>query len=156
MPNSPATISACTTFAAATAPERKIPSGTSGCATRAWRTTNAARSAAATAPRISVCAEPHAPKDQRLRGAPAVLGRADDRVDAEHQRADDQDRAGHVRAAVQADARVTVEQARGDEGRADADRQVDEEDPVPVDRLGQHAAGQQADRRAGRRDEAVD
>ena len=31
-------------------------------------------------------------------------------------------------------------------GGHDADRDVDEEDPVPVDRLGEHAAGQQADR----------
>ena len=31
----------------------------------------------------------------------------------------------------------------------DADRQVDEEDPVPVDGLGQHAAGEQPDRAAG-------
>ncbi len=38
----------------------------------------------------------------------------------------------------------------------DADRQVDEEDPVPVDGLGQHAARQQADRAAGRGDERVD
>ena len=41
-------------------------------------------------------------------------------------------------------------------GRDDADRQVDEEDPVPVDDLGDHAAEQQADRAAGGGDEAVD
>ena len=38
----------------------------------------------------------------------------------------------------------------------DADRDVDEEDPVPVDEVGEHAAGQEADRAARRGDEAVD
>ena len=51
---------------------------------------------------------------------------------------------------------VAVDQPRGEQRRADRDRQVDEEDPVPVDRVGQHAAGEQADRAAGRGDEAVD
>ena len=37
-----------------------------------------------------------------------------------------------------------------------ADRDVHEEDPVPVDRLGQQAAGQQPDRAARRGDEGVD
>ena len=51
---------------------------------------------------------------------------------------------------------VAVEPAHGEDGGGDADRQVDEEDPVPADRLGQDAAGEQADRRARGRDEAVD
>ena len=38
----------------------------------------------------------------------------------------------------------------------EADRQVDEEDPVPADRLREHATGQEPDGGAGRRDEAVD
>ena len=48
--------------------------------------------------------------------------------------------------------RPSAAPARG----GDADRRVDEEDPVPVDGLGEHAAGQQADRAAGGGDEAVD
>jgi hypothetical protein len=43
----------------------------------------------------------------------------------------------------------------GDDSGRDADRQVDEEDPVPVQRLGQDAAGEQADGTSGGRDEAV-
>src|SRR2546430_11695173 len=35
-------------------------------------------------------------------------------------------------------------------------RDVDQEDPVPVERLGQEAAGEEPDRRAGCCDEAVD
>ena len=38
---------------------------------------------------------------------------------------------------------------------ADADREVDEEDPVPAQRLGEQAAGEQAERAAGDRDEHV-
>ena len=39
--------------------------------------------------------------------------------------------------------------------RGDADREVDEEDPVPAERLGQRAAGEQAERAAGDGDEHV-
>ena len=49
-----------------------------------------------------------------------------------------------------------LDQLHRAERRRDADRQVDQEDPVPADRLGQDAAGEQADRAAGRGDEAVD
>ena len=58
MPNIPTTSSAMTTFAPATLRERKRRSGISGLATRAWRATNAASRATATAPSPSVCAEP--------------------------------------------------------------------------------------------------
>ena len=43
---------------------------------------------------------------------------------------------------------VLADQRPPEEDRHEADRQVDEEDPVPVDRLGQGTAGQQADRAA--------
>ena len=120
-------------------------SGISGVRARASRATNAASIATASGAEA-----------ERRRRAPAALGRLDDRVDREHQRAGDEDRAGDVGAGLQADPAVVLEQARGEQGRREADRQVDEEDPVPVDRLGQRAAGQQPDRGAGRRDEAVD
>ena len=56
----------------------------------------------------------------------------------------------------EADALVAVEQPEREHGGGDADREVDEEDPVPAEGLGQHAAGEQPDRAAGRGHEAVD
>ena len=97
------------------------------------------------------------PEDERATGAPALVGGGlDDRVDAEHQRARDQDGSGDVGSAAEADPLVPVEQARRERRRGDADRDVHEEDPVPVERLRQHAAREQAHRAPGRRDEAVD
>ena len=58
MPNSPATIRICTTFAPVTFRERNSRSGMSGLAAVAWRATKPAKSASDTAPRISVRAEP--------------------------------------------------------------------------------------------------
>ena len=125
--------------------ERKIRSGISGVRAVASRTMNATSSATESAPR------------QEGRGrSPAVVGRRlDDRVDAEHQRGGDQHRAGHVGALAEADPLVALDQPPRQHGGGHADRDVDEEDPVPVDRLGQHAAGKQADRAARRGDEAV-
>ena len=85
-----------------------------------------------------------------------MIGRPDDRVHAEHQPAGHERGAGDVRALAEADTLVMLEQARGQYCRGDPDRQVDEEDPVPVERLGEHPAGEQSDRRARGRDEAVD
>jgi hypothetical protein len=85
-----------------------------------------------------------------------VVGRAHDRVDGEHQGAGDEGGASDVRPLREADAFVPIEQPHRQQRRRDPDRQVDEEDPVPVDRLGEHAARQQADGAAGRCDEAVD
>ena len=79
------------------------------------------------------------------RRAPAVLADPQDRVDAEHQRAGDQRRAGEVGALVEADPGPVGDQAQRQVGGGDPDRQVDEEDPVPADRLGEDAA-----ERAGR------
>src|SRR5581483_10346995 len=44
-------------------------------------------------------------------------------------------------------------QAAREHDGADADREVDEEDPVPVDRLGQRTTDEQPNGAAGRRDE---
>jgi hypothetical protein len=93
---------------------------------------------------------------QRLRRAPAVAAGLDDGVHAEHQRARDQRRTEHVGAVAQAQPRLVLEEPPGQHGGGDADRHVDEEDPVPGDRLGEDAAGQQADRGARGGDERVD
>ena len=92
----------------------------------------------------SSAAERTAERD-RLRIDPAPLGDLQDREDAEHQRARDQGGAGEVGAFVQAETLAVLDQAQRQPGDGDADRQVDEEDPVPADRLGEDAA-----ERAGR------
>jgi hypothetical protein len=76
-------------------------------------------------------------------------------VDPEHQRADKQDRAEDVGTSPEADSVIALDQPDGQERGRDADRDVDEEDPVPVDRLGEDAAGKQPDRGPGGGDEAV-
>ena len=94
---------------------------------------------------------------QRRARAPAVLGRRlDHRVDEQHQRAGDQHGARDVGPARKAGALVVGQQAHRQHGGDDPDRHVDEEDPVPVDGVGQHTAGQQADRAARRGDEGED
>jgi hypothetical protein len=94
---------------------------------------------------------------ERLRRAPAVLGRRlDDRVDGEHEAGRDEHGPRDVGALADADALVARDEPPREERRDDADGDVDEEDPVVVDRLRQHAAGQQPDRAAGGGDEAVD
>ena len=50
---------------------------------------------------------------------------------------------------------VGADQRAAERERRDADREVDEEDPVPAQRLGEQAAGEQAERAAGDRDEDV-
>ncbi len=91
----------------------------------------------------------------RVRGGPAVLGRGHDRVDGEHHRRGHEHRAGDVDTAAQAGSRPVLDQPRAEREHGDADRQVDVEDPVPVDGLHQRAAEQQAERAAGGDDEHV-
>ncbi len=113
--------------------ERKMRSGMSGlrAVPRAPRTPPATP---ATPPRAASV----------LPGAPAVFGGGlDDRVDAQHQRACDEHRAGDIGALGEADPPFAIEQAHSESDRGDADGDVDEEDPVPVDRLGEHPAGKQ-------------
>ena len=112
---------------------------------RAWRATNAATRATE-----------RPPSAERLGRAPALLAGLEDRVHAEHQPARDQHGAGNVGALLEADPLVVVDQPQREERRGDADRPVDHEDPVPVDRLGEDSSGQQADRGAGGGDECVD
>src|SRR3954449_1797202 len=98
IPNIPATSSAWTRLAPVTLRERKIRRGMSGVRAVASRSTKAASSASATAPRSrrrSGCPAEHEggqqrqrdrAEEQRARRAPAPLGgRLDDRVDAEHE-----------------------------------------------------------------------
>jgi hypothetical protein len=94
---------------------------------------------------------------ERLRRAPAVLGRRlDDRVDGEHEAARDEHRARDVGALADPDALVARDEPLRQDRGEDPDRHVDEEDPVVVDRLREHAAGQQTDRAARGGDEAID
>jgi hypothetical protein len=99
----------------------------------------------------------HRREQQRPPRAPAELRRrADDRVDAEHQRGGDQHGAWRVGALAQPEAAVVRQQPARRQRRAHTDRDVHEEDPVPVDRLRQHPAREQPDRPAGRGHERVD
>ncbi len=80
-----------------------------------------------------------------------MAGRLDDRVDGGHQRQPHERRTEPVDALTDAYPGVIRDErpAEGEGGRTD--RQVDEEDPVPVECLGQRAAGKQAERSAGER-----
>jgi len=66
-----------------------------------------------------------------------------------HQRRGDQKRAQHVSAIAQSETAIWLEQPPRQANGHDADGQVDEEDPVPVEGLRQEAARQQTDRTAG-------
>jgi hypothetical protein len=93
----------------------------------------------------------------RPRRGPAILsGRVDDRVDGDHEGGGDQRGTGNVRSAPQAGTAVGGQQLHGCDRRGEADRHVHEEDPVPVDPVGQDAAEQQAHSTTGGGHEAVD
>jgi hypothetical protein len=94
--------------------------------------------------------------DGPVSGPAQLGGRLDDGEHADHQRGGDQDSTGNVGTTADSETLVLLDQLDGQGRGDDADRQVDEEDPVPVDRLGQHPTGEQADRAAGRGDERVD
>ena len=125
--------------------EWKRRSGISGLAIRDWRRMKATSRSA----RDDEAAD-------RARVDPAPLGDLQDREDAEHQRDGDQGGAGEVGALLEAEPVRIVDQPQRQPADEDPDRQVDDEDEVPGDRLGEDAAEQQADRAAGRGDEAVD
>jgi hypothetical protein len=95
-------------------------------------------------------------RDQQCRDAeggegpaagPAPFGDLDQGVDAGDRAGRDQDRAEPVDSLTEADAFILCDQGAPEDVRDRPDRQVDEEDPVPADRLGQDAAEQQAERR---------
>ena len=92
---------------------------------------------------------------QRSRGTPADLVPVHDRVDGDHGGGGHRHRTRDVEPPGRhPDARRQQHERQREDG--DADRDVDEEDPVPVERVGQDAAEQDADRAAARRDEAED
>jgi hypothetical protein len=95
-------------------------------------------------------------RHEHVARAPAVSGRADDRVDAGHQRHGDERRAEPVDPVMQPQwVRVLGDEGASECQRGEPDRNVDEEDPVPVERLREHAAEQQSERAAGDGDEHV-
>jgi len=93
---------------------------------------------------------------ERVERSPSVVARLEDRVDAEHQGAGDQDGPQRIGSLPETDPSVAGDQPDRQQRGRHADRHVDEEDPVPADRLGQDAAREQPDRCAGGGDEAVD
>ena len=97
-----------------------------------------------------------AAEPDRVRRGPAVVRRRDDVIDAEHQRGGDQNGARDVHAVAQTQSLVLFDQPGAEDHRGDADRHVDEEDPVPVDPLGQEPAGEQTQRAAARDDQRED
>ena len=77
-----------------------------------------------------------------------MVGGLHDRVHGGHQRDRDQDGAEPVDAVLEAHAPVLGDEHPAEGHRGQADGEVDEEDPVPAQRLGERAAGQQAERAA--------
>jgi hypothetical protein len=92
---------------------------------------------------------------EHLRRAPAVAGGLDDRVDRRGQGPGHERRADPVDAAGGRVRVVARDQRSAQENRRDPDGKVDEEDPVPAERLREHASRQQAQRPAGDGDEHV-
>ena len=91
---------------------------------------------------------------ERPGGRPTVLVSVHDGVDGEHQRGRHDQRARDVEPSRCRRAARGGQQAQREEEDRDTDGQVDEEDPVPAERVGEDAAEQDADRPAARRDEA--
>src|ERR1043166_4472669 len=105
---------------------------------------------------ISEQSDGDAAQDERARRGEAEFRCLHDRADRDHQRRGDGDRAQHVGATPDADAPIALEQSGGGDGGRQAERQVDEEDPVPAHGLREQAAGEQPDRGARGGDEAED
>ncbi len=78
-----------------------------------------------------------------------MVGGLHDRVDGGHERDGDQNGAEPVDAVLEAHAAILGDEHPAEGHRGEADREVDEEDPVPAQRLGERSAGQQAQRAAG-------
>ena len=87
---------------------------------------------------------------------PVVLVRLDERVDEQGERGRDDDRARGVEVAHGVLDAALVEQARRQRDRDQADRDVDVEDPLPAEVLGEDPAEQHADRAACAGDRAPD
>ena len=99
MPNMPATISIWSEVGARHVARAEDAQRHSGLAARACRATNADSRATR-----------HRAEAKCVGRSPAVVGHPEDRVDAEHQRAGDEDRAERVGALPDADPLVAVDQ----------------------------------------------
>jgi len=95
----------------------------------------------------------HSGVPDRVRRAPAVAPGLHDRVHAEHQAGGDQQRAQGVGSRAQPGPVVGLEHPGGQDHGRGADRQVDEEDPVPAESLGEDPPEDLADGGACRADE---
>ena len=74
---------------------------------------------------------------QRLRRRPARLVSVHDRVNGEHQRGRHGDRAGDVEPSGQRRHSLAGQQPKREHDDEDSDREIDQEDPVPIDQVGQ-------------------
>src|SRR6266567_1950448 len=88
-------------------------------------------------------------------GRPPPVAGLDDGEDGERGRRDGQHGADRVDPLTDAEAGRLVDQDQAQDRRHDADRQVDEEDPVPGQCFGQQPAHQEPDRPTRRSDEGV-
>ena len=91
---------------------------------------------------------------ERVSRCPAVLLDLDDGVDRQHQPRGDQERPDDVGSGAEAETAVGGQHGHGDGEGREPDRQVDEEDPVPAEGVGEDPAEDLADRRTGRTGEA--
>jgi hypothetical protein len=121
-------------FAPATVPRRKIRKGTSGATARCSMITNAPSSAAAAAKTPSVRAEAQ-PLDSASTIAYTAAVSPVVTVAAP----------GSSKLRCATAARLSGDQPERQEGRDDPDRDIDEQDPLPAQRVGDDAAEQDAD-----------
>src|SRR4029450_1678798 len=76
----------------------------------------------------------------RLRVSPAGVGRLDHRVDEQRERAGDRERAEGVVASLGRRRATLAHEEGGERERCQADRDVDEEDPLPAGAVDERAA----------------
>jgi hypothetical protein len=98
----------------------------------------------------------NAQQTQRLAREPAGFVAVDDAVHRQHQRGGDGDGAPHIELGAAGLPLAAGQQHHAQRKHRGAYGQVDQEDPVPVQRIGQHAAQQHADAAATGADKAVD
>ncbi len=102
--------------------------------------------------------EPRREREQaeRTDGRPPDLVPVHDRVDGDHHRRRDHHRSSDVEARSGGDSAAAREHEEREDDDRDPDRHVDEEDPVPRQRVRDEPAEEDADRPASGRDEAED
>ena len=95
-------------------------------------------------------------QQQRLRRSPADVDGVHDRVDEQRQAGGDGDRAGQVKRVGVVVGAALDQRPGGQCCRGEPDRDVDEQDPAPVQAAGQDAAEQHPGRAPGAGDGAPD